>query len=48
MQVIGYDPDYRGCSLEFARARKAHSVEELLRQSDFVTLHAPLLDATRD
>jgi D-3-phosphoglycerate dehydrogenase len=27
--------------------RKAHSIEELLKQSDFVTLHLPLVAATR-
>jgi D-3-phosphoglycerate dehydrogenase len=28
--------------------KKAASVDEVLRQSDFVTLHVPLIDATRD
>lgn len=49
MQVIGYDPEITvdaAWSLP-AQVKKAHSVEELLRQSDFVTLHVPLLDATR-
>jgi D-3-phosphoglycerate dehydrogenase len=27
--------------------RKAHTIDELLRQADFVTLHVPLLDVTR-
>ena len=49
MQVIGFDPDI---TVESAwrlpsSVRKAHSIEELLRQSDFVTLHVPLLDVTR-
>ena len=30
------------------RCRKAHSIEEVLKSSDFVTLHVPLLDATRN
>ena len=49
MQVIGYDPEITvdaAWSLP-SQVKKAHSVEELLRQSDFVTLHVPLLDATR-
>ncbi|HEX5364491.1 MAG TPA: phosphoglycerate dehydrogenase [Gallionella sp.] len=50
MQVIGYDPDISveaAWSLS-AQVKKAHSVEDLLRHSDFVTLHVPLLDATRN
>ena len=49
MQVIGYDPEITvdaAWSLP-AQVKKAQSVEELLKQSDFVTLHVPLLDATR-
>src|SRR4030095_3104940 len=30
-----------------ASVRRAHSIEELLKQSDFVTLHVPLLPVTR-
>jgi len=50
MQVIGYDPNITveaAWSLS-AQVKKAHSVEDLLRHSDFVTLHVPLLDATRN
>ena len=49
MQVVGYDPEITvdaAWSLP-AQVRKAQSVEDLLKQSDFVTLHVPLLDATR-
>jgi D-3-phosphoglycerate dehydrogenase len=49
MQVIGYDPEITvdaAWSLP-AQVKKAHSVEDLLKHSDFVTLHIPLLDATR-
>ena len=49
MQVVGYDPEITvdaAWSLP-AQVKKAHSVEDLLKQSDFVTLHVPLLDATR-
>ena len=49
MQVIGFDPEITvdaawGLS---SQVKKAHSVEELLKHSDFVTLHVPLVDATR-
>lgn len=50
MQVIGFDPEITvdaawGLS---SQVKKAHSIEELLKHSDFVTLHVPLLDATRN
>lgn len=50
MQVIGYDPEITvdaAWSLP-SRVKKAHSIEDLLKHSDFVTLHVPLLDATRN
>ena len=50
MQVIGYDPEITvdaAWSLP-SQVKKAHSVEDLLKHSDFVSLHVPLLDATRD
>lgn len=50
MQVIGYDPEISvdaAWSLS-SQVKKAQSVEDLLRHSDFVTLHVPLLDATRN
>jgi D-3-phosphoglycerate dehydrogenase len=49
MHVLGHDPDITvdaAWSLP-AQVRKAGSVTELLRHSDFVTLHVPLIDATR-
>ncbi len=49
MRVVGYDP-----VMTVARAWQlssdvvqAHSVEEAMTQADFVTVHVPLLDATR-
>ncbi len=50
MNVIGFDP---GITVEAAwrlpaQVKKAASVEDLLRQSDFVSLHVPLIDATRN
>ncbi len=49
MKVIGFDPEI---TVDAAwrlpsSVRKADSVEELLKQSDFVTLHVPLLALTR-
>jgi D-3-phosphoglycerate dehydrogenase len=49
MNVMGHDPHITvdaAWSLP-SQVRKAHSVEEVLRGSDYVTLHAPLLDVTR-
>ncbi|MFZ5522780.1 MAG: phosphoglycerate dehydrogenase [Pseudomonadota bacterium] len=50
MHVYGFDPELTvdaAWSLS-SQVKKAHSVEDLLRHSDFVTLHVPLLDATRN
>jgi D-3-phosphoglycerate dehydrogenase / 2-oxoglutarate reductase len=49
MNVIGYDPSLtvEGAWMLSSSVRKARSVDELLRQSDFVTFHVPLIDATR-
>ena len=49
MKVIGFDPEI---TVDAAwrlpsSVRRAHTVEELARQSDFVTLHVPLLAVTR-
>jgi D-3-phosphoglycerate dehydrogenase len=49
MNVHGYDPEITvdaAWSLP-SQVRKAHSIEEIMRGCDFVTLHVPLLDATR-
>jgi D-3-phosphoglycerate dehydrogenase len=50
MQVVGYDPHITvdaAWSLP-AQVRKGNSVEEVLKGSDYVTLHVPLIDATRN
>jgi D-3-phosphoglycerate dehydrogenase len=50
MNVLGYDPHITvdaAWSLP-SQVRKAHSVEEVLKGCEFVTVHVPLLDATRD
>jgi D-3-phosphoglycerate dehydrogenase len=50
MKVMGYDPEI---TVEAAWSlpslvRKANSVDELLRSSDFVTVHVPLAEKTRN
>ena len=50
MEVWGYDPHITvdaAWSLP-AQVRKASSVAEVLKHADFVTLHVPLVEATRD
>jgi D-3-phosphoglycerate dehydrogenase len=49
MKVVGYDPEITvDAAWRLSSAvRKANSLEDLLRQSDFVTLHVPLVAATR-
>ena len=49
MQVVGFDP---GLTVEGAwhlssSVRKARSIDEVLRDADFLTVHVPLNDATR-
>jgi D-3-phosphoglycerate dehydrogenase len=49
MNVLGYDPEITvdaAWSLP-AQVKKAHSIEEVLKTSQFVTLHVPLLAVTR-
>jgi D-3-phosphoglycerate dehydrogenase len=50
MNVVGYDP---AITVDAAwrlpsQVKRAESVEDVLRVSDFVSLHVPLLDATRN
>lgn len=50
MNVLGYDPEITveaAWSLPSA-VKKAHSIEEVLKNSEYVTLHVPLLDVTRN
>jgi len=49
MKVTGFDPDI---TVDAAwrlpsSVRRAHGIDELLKTADFVTLHLPLVDATR-
>src|SRR4051812_19818006 len=49
MNVLGYDPEITvdaAWSLP-SQVRKANSIDEVLRASHFVTLHVPLVEATR-
>lgn len=48
MHVIGYDPEITvdaAWSLP-SRVKRAHSVEELIRAADFITVHVPQVPAT--
>ena len=50
MEVVGYDPEI---TVEAAwrlpsQVRKATSVDDLVKRADFVSLHVPLVDSTRD
>ena len=50
MNVLGYDPDI---TVEAAwrlpsQVKKANSVEDVVKNSDFISLHVPLLDMTRN
>ena len=49
MKVIGFDPEITvdAAWRLHSGVRRAHGIEELLKQSDFVTLHVPLLPVTR-
>ena len=50
MRVVGFDPEI---TVEAAwnvpsQVKKAHSIDEVLKNSDFVTLHVPRLEVTRN
>ena len=50
MNVYGYDPEITvdaAWSLP-SQVRKAHSIEEVMRNSEFVTIHVPLVEQTRN
>ncbi len=50
MNVLGYDPDITvdaAWSLP-AQVKRAGSVSDVLKNSNFISLHVPLLEATRD
>lgn len=50
MRVIGYDPLIsidKAWELD-SHVEKARDIEQLLKESDFITFHVPLVDATKD
>jgi D-3-phosphoglycerate dehydrogenase len=50
MHVLGYDPEITvdaAWSLP-SQVKKAHSIDEVLRGSHFITLHVPLVEGTRN
>lgn len=50
MQVIGFDPGLTvdGAWQLSSQITRANSVDEMLNKVDFLTVHVPLIDATRD
>jgi D-3-phosphoglycerate dehydrogenase len=50
MRVIGFDPTItvKSAWRMSANVEEMATVDELLKQADFVTFHVPLIDATRD
>jgi D-3-phosphoglycerate dehydrogenase len=50
MKVVGFDPGItvEGAWQLSAAVKKAGSIEELLRNVDFITFHVPLVDSTRN
>ena len=48
MNVLGYDPDITvdAAWRLSSRVKKAKNIEEVVKNSDFISLHVPLLDAT--
>jgi D-3-phosphoglycerate dehydrogenase len=50
MKVLGYDPNITvdaAWSLP-SQVHKSHTIEDLMRGSEFLTVHVPLLDSTRN
>lgn len=49
MKVLGYDPEITvdAAWRLSSDVKRAHGVDDLFKHSDFITLHVPLIDATR-
>lgn len=48
MRVLGYDPDLRHASELSPQVHRVNSLERLLAESEFATLHVPLTESTRN
>jgi len=48
MSVLAYDPYVNAPYLTHVGARAVRNLEELLRQSDYITVHCPLTSETKD
>lgn len=49
MKVLGYDPEITvdAAWRLSSEVKRAHGVDDLFKHSDFITLHVPLIDATK-
>ncbi len=47
MELVGYDPYVGDARFQMLRVRRAAALDELLEESDIVTLHTPLTNETR-
>jgi len=50
MEVVGYDPylSVEGALLLSNQVKKVNSLDELYSKADYITIHVPLLDSTKD
>ncbi|MFZ5492700.1 MAG: hydroxyacid dehydrogenase [Pseudomonadota bacterium] len=47
MQLVGYDPFVDAAGMAEHGVRKVETVDEVIDAADYITVHVPLLDATR-
>ena len=50
MNVVGYDPylSVEGALMLSNRVKKVNSLDEVYQSADYITIHVPLLDSTKD
>jgi D-3-phosphoglycerate dehydrogenase len=50
MDVVGFDPylSVEGALLLSNQVKKVNNLDELYKQADYITIHVPLLDSTKD